>query len=227
MGLIKGVKISLDVYVALEVLVVKGVTFQVIIGVQTIWSINGQFNYAGDVSLLKIVEKIITLSMEPDVSNYRFVKSGTDSEDFTFDTDIVPETSLEEGEDKDKEGQYFLTVRVDDTEPPDEYEAELKHNLDLLREKFAHLSDMDSGRIILSLKESNIIAWTLENLLPVDVSIKHSFELVYTETIQKQSHRMYRKPKDDFVRKQLGKVLEAAVITPPISPWAFPLVIDP
>lgn len=52
-------------------------------------SLRGKLDYGEDVSRFSIGEKIITLSSETDVSKYRLVKIGTESEDFPSDTEIV------------------------------------------------------------------------------------------------------------------------------------------
>lgn len=87
--------------VALEFLVVKGASFNVIICGPKMRSLQGKLDYGEYFARLKIGEKNIKLPMESDVCKYRFVKSVTDIEDFTSDSDIVSETSSEE-EEEDK-----------------------------------------------------------------------------------------------------------------------------
>lgn len=113
-------------------------TIEVIIGVPKMRNIQVEFDHGEYFSCFKIGDKNLTLKMEPDVPKYRFVKSGTYSEDFTSDTDIVPETSSEEKE-EDTVGTYFNTVRDEHPEKPDEDEAERENNLDILRENMDNL----------------------------------------------------------------------------------------
>lgn len=72
--------------------------------------------------------------------------------------------------------------------------------------------------------ESNIVSWTLYDLRPANVAIKHSLKLVDTGPIHKKSRRMSPRH-NDIVRKELYKMLESGVIIPTVSPWEFPLVI--
>lgn len=83
---------------ALNSLVVKGTPFNIKIGVQTIRSLRGKLDYVEDVVRFKIGEKIIALRLDPDDSKYLLAKSDTDSGCFTSDTEIAPESSLEEEE---------------------------------------------------------------------------------------------------------------------------------
>lgn len=50
------------------------------------------------------------------------MKSGTENEDFTSDTDIFPDSSSEEEQEEGKYGPVFLTVRDYDRKPPVEDE---------------------------------------------------------------------------------------------------------
>lgn len=71
---------------ALNFLVVKDSPVNVMIGVPNIKNLRGKLDYQEEVFRVKISEKIISLPLDPYVSKYRLVKSGTDSEDFTSDT---------------------------------------------------------------------------------------------------------------------------------------------
>lgn len=113
------------------------------------------------------------------------------------------------------------------TEPPsfNDGDSESEHKLELLRARLAHLYDEKWGRIFSSFKESDIVEWTLEDLQPADVTIKHLFDFNDTEPIDMPARRMSPRH-NDFVHKELDNMLDVGVIIGTTSPWKFHLMIS-
>jgi len=147
----------------------------------------------------------------------RKLDNNTDSEDFTSDSDAIPESSSESGSNEDA----FVIMHIDEVEEKDSKEKEVSQQIE---EKTKHLDDKLKRRVRGLLEKEGLIALSLDDLRPSKVPVKHSFEL-------KDYTPIYHKPRrmppthNVIVKAEIEKMLRAGIIRPISSEWSFPVVI--
>lgn len=94
----------------------------------------------------------------------------------------------------------------------------------MLRGKFLHLPEEVGRKILSILQESGIFSWSLEDLRPADLPVRHSFELSTHVPIHCRSSLLPPRH-NDMIRSELDNMLKAAIITPASSAWSFFVVI--
>lgn len=93
-----------------------------------------------------------------------------------------------------------------------------------LQTKLSHLPTAEAGQIANILVEADVVARSLHEIRPAMVPFQQSFELTDGKPICHQCRRMPPKH-NEIVKKELGMMLEADIVTPASSAWLFPVVI--
>ena len=94
----------------------------------------------------------------------------------------------------------------------------------LLDEAVAHLPSDQQTRLRSTLIRHDILAYTWEDLRPSEVNTIHHFTLTDYSPIHFRPRRLHPHYQD-IVRREVDRMLEAGVIVPVESEWAFPLLI--
>ena len=178
----------------------------------------------------------------------KILGSATDSEDFTSDSGAMPDDSIDTGEDfvlemrermpfepdlvragavTEDEDPYagLLELAEEDSDYGSEDEEENKDEREgLLLSKLSHIEKENADRIIGSIKNMRITAWSLDDLRHADVPVSHSFELTEDTPI---SHAARRLPPrhNAVVREEIDNMHKAGIISPSAAAWSFPVVI--
>ena len=94
----------------------------------------------------------------------------------------------------------------------------------MLHKRLGHLDNEAQCAIETALMDNSIVATFLDSLRPVEVPIKHQFELGDTNPIYHSAERM-APLHEEVVRKELDKILEAGITKPSSSAWSLSVVI--
>ena len=109
----------------------------------------------------------------------------------------------------------------------DQVQDELREKGTLIEEKLAHLDKSDGTVIRRLLNEyDEIIALSLDAIRPASskISTRHSFSLTSDNPIFEKDRRL-SPMHNRIVREEVDRMLEAGIISPCNSAWAFPVVI--
>ena len=208
-------------HISMDLFVMESPTFDVIIGVPTLEALRGCLDFGLQQVTLFAEDKKAVLPFEYALIEVPIINdSDTDSEYFTSDSDAAPDA--EEMVEND-----LVVALADDLndEPVEELDISVEHKRNLLLlEKVSHLDEKIQGLIIDLLKSTTNIAWSLRDLCPADVPVKHHFELSDNNPLYHRARRMSPRH-NDFIRKELDNLLDAGIITPASSAWSFPVVI--
>lgn len=236
----------------MDFLVVSGAPYDVIIGLPSLEELQTCMDLGQQHVEVTVDDQKARLGLEMD-DGRKLVDSSTESEDFTSDSDAIPEDSTEEdefvlalheqapfepdlaleGDGSNEEDPYVGVpelVELDEEEPEsdseDEEEDDAEEEQDsLLRSKLCHIMKEEADRIVESIKARGIAAWSLDDLRPSDVPVSHSFELVDPTPISHSARRLPPPKHNEVVREELEKMEKAGIITPSVSAWSFPVVI--
>lgn len=96
--------------------------------------------------------------------------------------------------------------------------------INLLHEKVSHLPDYVARELLSTLQELEIVAWSLDDLRPANVPVRHAFDLTSDVPIHSRARRLPPKH-NDMIRDEIYKMLWAGIITPASSAWSFPFFI--
>ena len=113
----------------------------------------------------------------------------------------------------DTEPDTTLTTFADETVIP--------HSL---LEKIKHLTPNHQTRVLNAIAPHDVVAQSWEDLRPSQVSTVHHFTLDNYDPICMRPRRLHP-DMNALVRNELDKMLEAGVIAPCSSPWAFPILL--
>ena len=94
----------------------------------------------------------------------------------------------------------------------------------ILRERLADLDNEAQSFIETALMDKSIVATSLDDLLPAEVSIMHYVELDNRNSIYHSARRM-APLHNAIVCKELDNMPDAGIITPSSSAWYFSVVI--
>ena len=221
-GTITDVPISFDdLHISMDFYVMKNPPFEVIIGVPTLEALRGCLDFGLQQVTLFAKDKKAVLPFEYALIEVPIVNdSETDSEDFTSDSDIAPD-------DEDENESDLVIALAKDAEDASVEELDIseeEQRNSLILEKVSHLNEESGDRISGILRDNNIVAWSLQDLCPADVPVRHYFELTDYTPIHHRAHRLAPKH-NEFVRKELDNLLDAGIIVPASSAWSFPIVI--
>eukprot|EP00172_Hildenbrandia_rubra_P002482 Plantae.Rhodophyta-Hildenbrandia_rubra.ctg3341.p1 GENE.Plantae.Rhodophyta-Hildenbrandia_rubra.ctg3341~~Plantae.Rhodophyta-Hildenbrandia_rubra.ctg3341.p1 ORF type:complete len:780 (+),score=121.43 Plantae.Rhodophyta-Hildenbrandia_rubra.ctg3341:795-3134(+) len=115
---------------------------------------------------------------------------------------------------KEKDDIDDLIIMDDDPKMHEEHVKSIKH------------LDKGARRALEGIfKKYDIIAWPLHDLRPSNAPATYHFELSNYTPAQLRPPKMVKEHKEE-IRAQLREKLDAGVISPSRSPWAFPLVTD-
>ena len=78
--------------------------------------------------------------------------------------------------------------------------------------------------MIAALQKYGIDVWSVDDLMPAEVPVSHSFDLVDPTPFYSPVRRLPLRY-IAVVRKELDNMLEAGIITPAVSSWSFPVLI--
>ena len=215
-----------DIVVSMDCLVIDNPPFDVIIGQPALEALQAVIDFGKQEVRLTVGAKSNTLSFDyarvpvPDGD-----ASGTDSEDFTSGSDAVPSDDSDEEADP---GEFFVGL-VGECEPEpalvmSNSEEEEQEGESLVHEKFSHLPMNKQAIFKDSITSSKTIAWSMKDLRPADVPVRHHFELTDDTSIHHRARRLAPKH-NSIVRKEIDDMLEAGIIVPASSAWSFPVVI--
>ena len=220
----------------------KGTPFDLIIGLPSLERLQACIDLGKQHVQVTVGKTTVKLGLNMDVERVSQSGTSTESEDFTSDSEAVPDSSTT------SENNFVLaTLDREPFEPdlgliktPDSDMDEAGEGLDglphrseeeperlhlaLLTGKLRHLGPEAREDIIKSIENSGIAAWSLDDLRPADVPVTHSFELEDPSPIKYASRRLPPRH-NGVVREELDKMLEAGIITPSVSAWSFPIVI--
>ena len=226
MGILEQVPVSFGNLVSkMDFLVVNGAPYDVIIGLPALEEIQACIDLGRQHVQVTVNNRKTRLGLEMD-NGPREDESSTDSEDFTSDSPAGP------AESSDDETEYVFAVRdkepfeTDSEFPPendDEGDLE-REKWDLLNTKLCQIEKDRADKVTASIRDAAIAAWYLDDLLPADVPVTHSFELEDKRPISLKA-RWLPPIYNDAVRKELGKMEKAGIIKPSASAWSFPVVI--
>ena len=153
----------------------------------------------------------VLVPFKEDTHRFEYFDSGTDSADFTSDSGAEPSST------DSKESCHVPEV-------PPQPETGFTQEPSIMIEAVSHLPKGIASEIVDMLLESDAVANSLDDLRPADTPIDHSFELLDQKPIHQPVRRLAPKF-NDVVREELRKMLSSGIITPSVSPWAFPIVM--
>ena len=223
-GLVSELPISFeDLHISMDFHVMENPPFDVIIGVPTLEALRGCLDFGLQQVTLLAGDRKAVLPFEYAVIEVPAAdESDTDSEDFTSDSEADP------NDDEAREDDLIVALAEDFEEieatPVQPNVSEEDRKTSLLSQKVKHLDEMMQTEVLSMLNESHCIAWSLRDLSPADVPVKHHFELNDNAPIHHRSRRMAPKH-NEFIRKELDNLLDAGIIVPVSSAWSFPVVI--
>lgn len=223
LGLLKGVPVGFDhVVEKIDFLVVDNCPYEMIIGRPTMRRMNGVIDCGQQTyALEKDGERVVVPLVTEYVRDDRNLGGGTDSEDFTSDSDVANGSSSEESDTDDDEGEFVVMLLNEDACVDGKAEASEEELIDA---KIKHLDRRTRSKLKKMLLGRGLIARSLHDLRPSKVPIKHSFELNNYEPIYHKPRRMA--PKHNvLVKEEVEKMLRAGIIRPISSAWSFPVVI--
>lgn len=221
---ISDIPVSIDsLHISMDFYVMESPPFDVIMGVPTLEALRGCLDFGlRQVSLFAGDTKAVLPFEYAVVEVPAATNSDTESEDFTSDSDAAPK------EDDDAEGDLIVALAVDLQLPQNvsvqETVSDNGHKQTALSEKVKYSDEDIRHELLLILKDSGSVAWSLQDLSPADVPVKHYFQLTDSSTIHHRAQRMAPKH-NAFIRKELDNLLDAGIIVPASSAWAFPVVI--
>lgn len=151
----------------------------------------------------------------------------SDSENFTSESEEdddeeegeeAAEESDEEAEGDEEEEFVIMHVKEMDSDKPENEEM-------FVEKKLGHLNQRMRRALQKLLCKRGLIAMSLDDLRPVNVPFKHSFELKDPKAMYHKASRLPPKHKT-IVKSEFEKMLRAGVIRPVSSAWSFSIVIS-
>lgn len=94
-----------------------------------------------------------------------------------------------------------------------------------LAAKLRHLPEEAQHATSSALRDSGVVAWSLDEIRPPSVPVTNSFELTDDRPNHSGARRLPPR-QTKVVREELNKILEAVIITTSKSAWSFRVVID-
>ena len=227
-GIVTDVPISLgdNLIVSMDFLVIDNPPFDVIIGQPALEALQAIIDFGKQEVRLTVGPNSTILGFEyAGESLPKDNVSGTDSEDFTSGSDAAPS---EASDDEADVADYFVGLITECEEEPsfvaDEHEDEERKKENLLESKFEHFAKDEADVLKRIVSSSGTVAWSIKDLRPADVPVRHHFDLTDNTPIHHRARRLAPKH-NDYVRKEIDDMLEAGIIVPATTARSFPVVI--
>ena len=210
-GILQEILVSFgDIAARLDFMVIKSLPYHLIIGSPTLVDMCACIDlYHQKVKVRKDGKtETVNLVYEPEMYE------DTDDE-LTTDT----ESDIGEESDKDEYSAFLLTLS-DVVDSPD-----VEKYVDPVEDKVAHLSEEYAAEVKhLFQSYPDVIAYSFDEVRPSKCRTAHRFELTSDEPIFPKLRRL--PPKfNDIVKKEVGHMLNAGIITPVEFSWTSPIVL--
>ena len=228
--------------VNLDILVMKGTPFNLIIGLPSLERLQDCIDLGKQHVQVTVGNVTVKLGLNMDFERFSQSGTSTESEDFTSDSEAVPDSSTTSKNDfvlapldwepfepdlglvktlysaTDEAGEGLDGLPHRSEEDPE------KLHVVLLTGKLRHLDSGAKESLISSIENSGIADWSLDDLRPADVPATQSFELEDPSPIGHASRRLLPRH-NGVVREELDKMLKAGIIIPSVPVWSFRVFI--
>ncbi len=210
-GILQEIPVSFgNIVVRLDFMVIKSLPYDLIIGSPTLVEMCACIDLYHQTVKVRKDGKTETLNLVYEPEMYE----DTD-EELTTDT----ESDIGEESEKDEYSAFVLTFYdVADS-------SDVGKDVDPVEDKVAHLSDEYTAEVKqLFQSYPDVIASSFDDVRPFKCRIMHRFELTSDELIFQKLRRL--PPKfNDIVKKDVGHMLNAGIITPVEFSWTSPIVL--
>lgn len=204
----------------IDVIVLPNVPFHMVIGSPTVKRLGGDVYFREEVVRSDNRGQKTVLLMIMEYMKQRDISLGTDSEDFTSDSDAMSSST----ESVEIENMNDLVLTIHDSRSVSHSHDNRADMCENPQNKLAHLPGEAVKEITAIFLQSGVIAQSLHELGPSSVPFFHSDELMDETPVYHRSRRIA--PEHNAVlRQEIHVMLKAGIITPSALQWSFPVVI--